>query len=271
MTIEKTSSKIKIGIAFGSQPKFDKNAFKFFILSINKLQSYFEFCFPVMAYEPLIYPFNSNICSFSNTDDIFKLQNYTDIKLDHWVVIISSRFDNNYFVKLGREITYITTKGWEKKYSPPSLFEYLLHTILLSILNLNSTETGTKSHEETIGCIADFSKNKEERRVCVALGYICDYHSRNILEKQDEQYLNEIKIILNKNWIGLVEEKNSVAFMLKHNFRFDIYKDSGFNKNKIEIIRDRIIDLISKISNESVRILIAALLGYLLAKYGLKK
>lgn len=263
-------NKKRIGIVFGSKPHLNTNAFKFFILSINNLQSYFEFCFPIMAYEPLVYPFSSRVCPFDKMDESFKIEKYSKAKMDHWIVIISSRFDNNYFIKLGKNISYITTNAWKRRYSPPSLFEYLLHSIILSILNSNTEVLQSGHHYETIGCIADFTKNKKERRVSIALGYICDYHKSVIISENGEKYYNEIISILSKHWIGVDEDKNSVAFLLKYNFKFDLLKDSGFKKNKMELLKDQVISLSNKISNETIRIIIAALLGYFMARFRLK-
>jgi len=39
-----------------------------------------------------------------------------------------------------------------------------------------------------------------------------------------------MKLVISRKWIGTVSDIGSVAFDLKHFFRFDIDRHSGFNK-----------------------------------------
>ena len=61
-------SKLKITIIFGNTPNFDENAFKYFILSINKIQSIYEFTFP----DIYSYPFLNDICEFKTSNNILE-------------------------------------------------------------------------------------------------------------------------------------------------------------------------------------------------------
>jgi hypothetical protein len=270
-------TRLKIIIVFGSKPNFDKDAFKYFFLSLNKLQNTYEFCFPDFD----DYPFDEKITIFQSANQ--KLEDFvnnTTKNYDHLIGIITSRFDNNYFFNATEESSIITTDIWDKYFSPPSLFEYLLHSIYCCLIYSQKTlpdrEISEKaksisigSHFDTRGCVADFTRNKFDDRIDIALGYICDEHKAEITEIFGEEYLRETTIILERKWIGNIEEKNSVAYNLKHIFKFDINKDSGFNKTWIDKVKEKFYDLPADLTGEVLKVVLTALLTYYLIKFGL--
>lgn len=269
--------RLKVIIVFGSEPNFDKDAFMYFLLSLNKLQNSYEFSFPDFNN----YPFREKIAIFKTANKKLEAVVKSQIKgYDHVIGIITCRFDNNYFFSSTVESSIITTDVWDKYFSPPSLFEYILHStyccLIYSQLTLPDREISEKakhidiiSHSDTRGCIADFTRNKFDDRIDIALGYICDDHKDEIEEVFGEDYLKETTAILDRKWIGNIEEKNSVAYNLKHIFKFDINKDSGFNKNWLDRVKEKLIDIPADITSEVLRVVLTALLTYFLIKFGL--
>jgi hypothetical protein len=269
--------RLKVIIVFGSKPNFDKDAFKYFILSLNKLQNSYEFCFPDID----DYPLDKKIIDFEtankNLEDFVSNQtkNY-----DYLIGIITSPFCNNFFFNASKNSSVITTYVWDKYFSPPSLFEYLLHSIYCCLIYSKKTLLDRKisekvkkinigSHSDTRGCVADLTRNKLDDRIDITLGYICDEHKAEIIEVFGKEYLKETLVILERKWIGNIEKKNSVAYNLKHIFNLDINKDSGFNKNWIDKVKERFYDIPADLTGEILKVILTALLTYYLIRFGL--
>jgi len=257
-----------IAIVFGTEPNFNKDAFKYFLLSVNKIQNTYEFCFP----DTKLRPYKKNICiydlAFEPMEEILPKIKFNS---DYWVSIITKSFDNNYFFRGGKDIAVITTDVWDKYFSPPSLFEYLLHSIYTCLLCSYSTEGDIiTSHRETKGCIADFTRNKYDDRIDIILGYVCDKHKEEIKSKIGETYLQELIYVTERKWIGNIEDKGSVAYNLKYIFKFDINKDSGFNKTTWDKIKDKFYEIPASLASEILKIILLALTTYFLVKFGLK-
>lgn len=270
--------RLRISIIFGNMPNFDENAFKYFILYLNKLQSTYEFSFPDIS----SFPFEENkVCEFSTANSILNdFASINGVKSDYLVGIITNNFDNNYFFNAESKSSVITTDVWNKYFSPPSLFEYLLHSIycclIYSLKTLPGKELSEKaqllkigSHKDTRGCVADFTRDKCNDRIDITLGYICDEHKEDIIEIYGRKYLEETTKILERRWIGDIDNKDSVAYNLKHIFKFDINKDSGFNKTKCEKFFEKFYEMPYELTSEILKLLITVLLTYFLLKFGL--
>jgi len=270
-------TRLKIIIVFGSKPNFDKDAFKYFFLSLNKLQNTYEFCFPDLEG----FPFEEQVCVFETANQ--KIEAFVSSQpkdYAHIIGIITSRFNNNYFFNATENSSIITTDIWDKYFSPPSLFEYLLHSIYCCLIYSQKTLPNRKisdkamtisigSHSDTRGCVADFTRNKFDDRIDIALGYICDEHKAEIKEVFGDEYLKETTFVLERKWIGNIEDKNSVAYNLKHIFKFDINKDSGFNKTWIDKVKEKFYDIPADLTGEVLKVVLTALLTYYLIKFGL--
>lgn len=267
--------RLRIAIIFGSVPNFDAYAFKYFILSLNKLQNTYEIMFPDLH----TYPFKEKIIDF-NTSHAKVANAMEGHHYDYTISIITSRFNNNYFFNAGDKSAVITTEAWDKFFCPPSLFEFLLHSIYCCLIFSQKTlpnrnvsqeaiELEINSHRDTKGCVADFTRNKHDDRVDIISGYICDQHQQEIILLYGEEYLNETKAILERKWIGTIEEKGSVAYNLKHVFKFDIEKQSGFNKNFFEKACEKFYEIPYELASEILKLIITVLLTYLLLKLGL--
>ena len=125
-------------------------------------------------------------------------------------------------------------------------------------------------HKETVGCIADFAGNKYDDRIDIALGYICERHQDEIRTVFGEQYLDETIMVLERKWIGNLDEKGSVAYNLKHIFKFNIEKDSGFNKTAWDKLKEKFYEIPGNIVGEVLKVILTAFITYLLVKYGIQ-
>jgi hypothetical protein len=75
-------TRLKIIVVFGSKPNFDKDAFKYFFLSLNKLQNTYEFCFPDLVG----FPFEEQVCVFETANH--KIENFVSSQPKDYAHII---------------------------------------------------------------------------------------------------------------------------------------------------------------------------------------
>lgn len=126
--------RLKIAILFGTEPNFDDDAFKYFILYVNQIQNTYEFFFPdngnFVFTEKKTSKIEFNSCLQKVTDFVLSEK----INADHFISIITNSFNNYYFFNASKECSVITTDVWDKQFSPPSLFEYLLHCIYTCLI-----------------------------------------------------------------------------------------------------------------------------------------
>lgn len=259
-------SRYKVAICLASKPNFDSTAFKYFLLSANQLQSHYEFVFPDIDGYPL------NKSSYSS-DELCK---YTEVaisiknlKADYFIFVITSKITGNYFSTSYSNISTITTEGWERHFAPPSLFEYLIKSIVCCLLVMDP-KTNLSFHDEVRGCLFDYNRIKSNCRAGVALGYICDEDAEIIEVAYGQSFLSEINNILGHKWIGSLAEVGSIAHNLLHTFHFNIEKDSGFNKTYWQKSKEKLADLPTEFIKILLTAIIASLATIVLIKFGFK-
>jgi len=132
------------------------------------------------------------------------------------------------FTRSKKILWIITSKGWDKHRSPPSLFEYLLATMFRCSIQSPSTELQdeklgilkfrSKDHKVTWGCIFDFT----HRRSSVSIFKLClDCESKlSLIEKTIKDKCNNVNLvgdintILSKKWMGTPEKRDSPIYEL---------------------------------------------------------
>lgn len=236
-------NRIKVSIYFLDEPNFDKLACKYSILYLNSLQLTYEFQFPENKSHLCIHPLTpdqekiieslKNDPDFKNSSDYLRFNNlleendFIDNAAYH-IGIIGKYIEGNLFFASWDRLSIITTYKWDKLFSPPSVFEYLIHCINACLVHM---VTSISSHKETRGCFLDYTYFKEDDKVDIALGYICNDCSARIKKEHGEEYLKNIQNIASRGWIGRIDEPNSFAHNLKKYYHVNIEKDSGFNKS----------------------------------------
>lgn len=278
--------RIKVTIIYGTEPNFERDAFEYFILHVNKIQSIYEFSFPDICDEngKQVYPKFSNegkkigfSKSLETIDVFFKKRN---IKSDYGIAIITKSFQNNYFFNAASNSSVITTDIWEKHFSPPTLFEYLLHCIYTClmyskivpndrVLEKEQLNIDMRSHTDMIGCIADFTRQKYQDRIAITLGYVCEEHKEKILQVYGKDYLEQFLYVISREWIGKIDENGSVAYNLRSIFKFNINKDSGFNRTRWEKLQSNFYEIPGTLTGGALKVIITVILTYFLVKWGL--
>jgi hypothetical protein len=195
----------------------------------------------------------------------------SDLNINYWMGITSELMQDHknwHFegmaakeTKSHRILWTITSRKWEENRSPPSLFEYLLATVFRCALQSLSNELEledkeikelkflrAKLHKVTRGCVFDFT----HRRASVSIFKLCFGCQKKLrmLEKLirdkgnnwDVNLVHDVKTILSKEWIGSPEKRDSPLFNLKKMYKYDVDRNSGFNKGYLEKFRDSIYD-----------------------------
>jgi hypothetical protein len=247
-------------------PKFNIQAFKYFILSLNHFQNQYETNFPDVHDYFLTKDHENGEKTINGFHDFISSPRFKHINrnYDYWIIIASTHINGNLFsVSIGN-ISIVTTFGWEKYFSPPSIFEYLLNSTVSCLLFMEK-DLRMISHKETYGCVLDYTRIKQDDRVDIAMGYICDEDRKMILKNKNVKYLNDIQFIISRKWIGTVNDIHSIAYNLKHYFKFDIEKDSGLKKS----FWQKSIDSLSDLPKEFLIILFGTIISILLFIIGI--
>ena len=240
---KKANRRKKVAILMASEPEFDKFALKYFLLSLNRIQSTYEFAFPDVD-TPFCtedsYTEGALYRAFTKAkkDINFDRESDFDGAPDFFINIITSEIEGNlFFTVTGKNVAFVTTYMWEKYYSPPSLFEYLLQTLTASLI-LMHPKIDLGAHDATWGCALDYCADKEDEKVDISLGYLCDKCRKEITNNAGADYLSDVSTMMGRKWIGSINKFDSVAYNLKRFFKFDIDKDSGFNKTFWERVKE---------------------------------
>jgi hypothetical protein len=264
----------KVAVFFISETDFDPYACKYLILSLNEanFQSCFEFQFP---------EFNTEISGILPKKDDYEVsylfeefsryvnrsEKDASTRSDYYIGITNVKMggEDDFFWVTKENKAIITTKHWQKKFSPPSVFEYIISSIAgcLAIVSSRSLPTGeVKEHQVTRGCFLDYAYNKKDNKVDVALGYVCDECRVHLQNSIGKEATSCIEGMCSRKWLGEVEEFGSPAHNLKKFFKVDLDKDTGFYKTFWEKVKDSLPDL----PREAIIALLAAIFGVILAR-----
>jgi hypothetical protein len=237
----------RVSIFFLNQPDFSKYACEYLILKLNTLQSAFEFEVDGMVFDEnnhfssetshvstqLLDAFNSALQASPNKPK----------KDQYYIGIGRMGIDpkNDLFYTIRDNMAIITTQGWQKTFSPPSVFEYILSSLAGTLIQLSLRMNGTQNityHEQSRGCLNDYTEDKQENRVDVLLGYVCDSCKERITQVLGAEMLSSLQLIASHDWIGETSDPQKAAYYVKKYFKVDLNKDSGFNKTAYEQLRD---------------------------------
>lgn len=250
----------KIAIWFEAEQEFDLPPFSFFVASANVAQQSFQFYFPdppdSLTYESAGQRLAAGERIFEDAYDVY-------------VFISASFLEGNFFFVENGPLVHITTHGWQEHFSPPSVFEYLFHSIMCGALYALSNDM--HSHEEfTMGCQFEYTRVKELDRVCIASGFICREHCDIIRTEFGEAVLADVESLFKFGWLGASDEQGSVAYKMKDLFSYDLRKDSGYKKTFFERVQANIDAIWFDIAKELFKGVVLIAVAFLLFKFGLK-
>lgn len=189
--------------------------------------------------------------------------------IDYWIGITSKKItfiDNktkvthtDHFFRTLKEkqkskkiLGLITTHDWDREFSPPSLFEYIVYTVFTcGLYFLNYDYGGSLSPHKDKGCIFDFTYYRTNKRISISNPNICVECKNKVLSLEECVDINSnnksnlsdnVNLILDRSWMGSLEKRDTPLFNLKKNYGYDVDRNSGFIKGQLEKFRDKIFD-----------------------------
>jgi hypothetical protein len=168
-------SKKRIAVIFGSPQTFELQGLKYFILSLNGIQNFYEFSFPIFDN----HPFGEGAETLRDEEIEKRISKLPNSLIDNYhflVVIVSRQMEENLFYYSHEDYLVVTTHEWESSYKPPTVFDYLIYCIVTTLIDWESGYETEAHDDETIGCIFDYTQTKEDIRSGIMLGYICEDH-----------------------------------------------------------------------------------------------
>jgi hypothetical protein len=128
----------------------------------------------------------------------------------HYIIISRATFEDGYYVDGQNNVSILALGNWERWMAPPSLVEFVISIVLsVSIYALPSIQD--LFHFGTKGCLFDFNADLSNARFMSLQGFVCR-ECRNKLETLGYAELAaELKVILEKKWLGNISECNSPA------------------------------------------------------------
>lgn len=255
----------KIGIFFLDHHNLNTWAFKFMVLHLNKIQICFEFEFPDVSKDDLKVKKDYNDSNNSLKKQMLfnkldKITKKAESKSDYSIGIVGVEIDKDRLWDIQDSSAIITTKDWKKNFSPPSVLEYAVQSIAGVLILMLDKRGKLCQHKSTRGCCLDYRSLKEDAKVGIALGYICNDCERKLLRELKEQMFKCLYSIFSMGWVGEVEEKGTVANDLKKYFRIDLNKDTGFNKTT----KEKAIESLSTLAGKILTTLVTVIIGFCL-------
>jgi hypothetical protein len=241
------------------------------ILNLNRVQTCFEFGFPELS----VYPFpNSGKYRVNALFGLFSkiIDGLRDRGLswgDYFIGITSVGLGENLFWDIQNNMVIITTDVWKRLFSPPSVFEYITHSLTGSLVQMSSeTEASTTigSHRETKGCLLDFTLYKRDDKVDISLGYVCDECKSKIKDTLGENFTFCIEKMSSRSWIGEVADAGSVAYNLKKFFKVDLDEDTGFYKTRREKVKEFLLEIPKTAIIVAMSATITAVIAYFITR-----
>jgi hypothetical protein len=120
----------------------------------------------------------------------------------------------------------------------------------------------------TRGCALDYTAVKDDTKIDAAIGYLCDDCKEKILKAKGENFLFEFNKMIDRAWVGNIGTAESVAYNLQRYFKYNIDKDSGFNKTFWERATDHLTEVPEKILLGLITGVIGVLLGLIFGSKG---
>lgn len=275
----------RVTVFFLSNLDIDEYALKYVVLSLNIRQDFFEFEFPDLVQLNIDrkFFFNQKVSETSSLFDNFtslisKTISNTGLprdylpneetpprKVDYYIGITSIKIgkEEELFWTVKDNTAIITIEGWEKIYSPPSVFEYIIQSIAGVLVRMSSniqTKKPIIEHALARGCILDDAYDKKDNKIDVSLGYICEECKSKISFSLGEHFLAAITKLCSNECLGDIETKETVAYNLKKFYKVDINRNSGINKSAWGKTRDSFLDLPKEIIAIGVTGLVALII-----------
>lgn len=272
---------LKIGIILSSFGVRESAALKYIVLHQNTLQRSIEFQFlPIDETSELLKDLEtpglidreSFEIKIANHKASYKTwlreeaDNY-EVPNDNYdgiIVISLAKFTDNYYLTWANNWAILALGHWESKMAPPSVLEFILTLLIQVSVDI---ACGTGRHHETKGCAFDFTALLADARYKVLTGFVCSGCIDTIKNTRSEQFIKDIQILLNKDWLGVPDDPSIVSITAKK-LGYDLFHTKGFKPTTWERIK---ITLEEQAVKTVLKIIGSVIIAALLVWLGLKK
>lgn len=147
-----------------------------------------------------------------------------------------------------------------------SALEYILTGVQRLSLRL-SYGAVIGSHFSTRGCLWDFDVHQPDVKISSFLGYLCEVCQQGLKKVVTTEEYQEIETLLKNNWIGEESKPDSIAGILKKDYKYSLNRSTGLRSSFLSLIKDSIPSEIGKFVVEIIKWVIIFLLTLLLLTY----
>ena len=130
----------------------------------------------------------------------------------HGIVILSNaRFLDNYYSTWEHNVHVLALGNWERHLAPPSIVEFFLFLTLRYSIGFIDPSLHKSIHFGTKGCFWDFTPEIGNVRFKILNGFICQECQSRLKALGLGDFIDELKSILRKDWMGSPDDYSSPA------------------------------------------------------------
>jgi len=251
----------------------DDSALRYLILSMNSVQSAFQFEFvpfddqdgflrPLLANATVDRPTSNEMLKFHarqtrHFQEMAKSYEQQGESPHCFQVISTAKFSDSYFYTSNGLVSVIALGNWKRSMAPPSILEFIQVLVLQNALFILCP--GLETHLGTRGCIKDFSAQLSDARQKVLVGYLCHECEYIISEHGYPGLADELRPLLSKSWLGNSADPTSPAAIISK-LKRDLFVTKGLKPNLLELTRMTAIQEGVKLPAAIAAVVIAAIL-----------
>lgn len=243
-----TDGPTRIGIILTSLGGLDSRALEYLVLFQNTQQNSLEFQFlPTPTDDELI----KQLDSAEPIDRVSVEQQAPDFiaRYHEWltsyasnygiaseapdgiVILSTAKFADYYYLTGGNnnEWLIIALGHWQGYMSPPSIVEFFLTLLVETGIDIACGARFPPRHHATKGCVFDFSASIRDVRWSVLSGFLCTSCCNTIKQVRSQQLVEDVRLLLNKEWLGDAKNPTNVANTAKK-LGYDLFRTSGIKQ-----------------------------------------
>ena len=206
-----------------------------------------------------------------NYDDWLKGSGYNsyDFHISDPVIIITETPLVGKYISLATEgIGILGAADWREFMGSgsASALEYILSGVQRLSLRL-SYGAVIGSHFSTRGCLWDFNVHQPDVKIGSFLGYLCEVCCQGLKKTATAEEFEEITKLISNDWIGEEPKSDSVAGILKKDYKYSLNRSTGLRPGFMSLIKDSMPSEIGKFAVKAVITVIAFLFTFFLLTY----
>lgn len=147
-----------------------------------------------------------------------------------------------------------------------SALEYILTGVQRLSLRL-SYGAVIGSHFSTRGCLWDFNVHQPDVKIGSFLGYLCEVCRQGLKRTATTEEFEDITKLISNDWIGEESKSDSIAGILKKDYKYSLNRSTGLRPGFMSLIKDSMPSEIGKFVVKAIITVIAFLFTFFLLTY----